>query len=55
MTLLVGAVSASELRVDQAAATTRRAPRGRTAVRGGTAGALAEDRLSVTDGILELL
>ena len=52
MSLLVRAVSTSEVRVDDAAAAARRASRG-NAARGRSAGsALAEDRLCVTDSFL---
>lgn len=50
--LLVGAVSASKLRVDNAAAAARRASRGRATVVRRTGSARAEDRLRVTDGFL---
>jgi hypothetical protein len=52
MSLLVRAVSTSELRVDQAAAAFRRTSRGNAAGLSAAAGAL-EDRGSFTDGVLE--
>lgn len=50
--LLVGAESASELRVDNASAATRRASRSRATIVRRAGGARAEDRLRVTDGFL---
>jgi hypothetical protein len=53
MSLLVRAVSTSELRVDQAATAFRRTSSGDAAGLSSTASAL-DDRLGVTDSVLEL-
>jgi hypothetical protein len=52
MSLLVCAGSASEVRVDQAATAVRRTPRGNAARSSSAGGALAEDRLRLTNGFL---
>lgn len=55
MSLLVRAASTSEVRVDDAAAAARRAPRGNAARGRGAGSAFAEDRLRVTDSFLWVL